>query len=64
MLDINAINHIKKRHGENGKQDHSMQNDEDIARMGFVIMNYDTITYDGITTTGFLDEEGKAFPND
>ncbi len=39
-----------------------MQNDKDIARKGYVIMNYDTITYDGITTTGFLDEEGNASP--
>ena len=62
VLDINAINHIRNRHGENGKQDHSMKNIEDIARMGYVIMNYDKISYDGITTTGFLDEEGKASP--
>ena len=62
VLDINAIKHIENRHGENGKQDHSMRNVEDIARMGYVIMNYDDISYDGITTTGFLDEEGKASP--
>lgn len=62
VLDINAIKHIENRHGENGKQDHSMKNVEDIARMGYVIMNYDEVSYDGITTTGFLDEEGKASP--
>ena len=62
VLDINAIKHITNRHGQNGQQDHSMENIEDIARMGYVIMNYDDITYDGITTTGYLDEEGKAAP--
>ena len=62
VLDINAIKHIENRHGENGKQDHSMKSVEDIARMGYVIMNYDNISYDGITTTGYLDEEGNASP--
>ena len=62
VLDINAIKHINNRHGSNGKQDHSMEHLEDIARMGYVIMNYDEISYDGVTTTGYLDEEGKAAP--
>ena len=34
----------------------------DIARMGYVIMNYDEISYDGITTTGYLDEKGEPSP--
>lgn len=62
VLDINAIKHIDNRHGLNGKQDQSMSNLEDIARMGYVIMNYDTISYDGITTKGYLDETGQASP--
>ena len=62
VLDINAIRHIEHRHGENGQQDHSMKDIADIARMGYIIMNYDEISYDGITTTGYLDEEGKAAP--
>lgn len=62
VLDISGIHHIEKRHGRDGKQDHSMENIEDIARMGYVIMNYDTITYDGITTTGYLDENGNPSP--
>lgn len=62
VLDINAIKHIDNRHGSNGQQDHSMENIEDVARMGYVIMNYDDISYDGITTTGYLDEQGNAAP--
>lgn len=62
VLDISGIQHIEKRHGKYGKQDHSMEKNEDIARMGYVIMNYDAIEYDGITTTGYLDEEGKPSP--
>ncbi len=62
VLDISAVQHIEKRHGKEGKQDFSMKNAEDIARMGYVIMNYDTISYGGVTTTGYLDEEGKPSP--
>ena len=62
VLDINAIKHIENRHGTNGKQDSSMKNIEDLARIGYVIMNYDDINYEGLTTTGFLDENGNASP--
>ncbi len=62
VLDINAIKHIENRHGENGQQDQSMKNAEDIARMGYVIMNYDEISYDEGTTTGYLDEAGQPSP--
>jgi len=62
ILDINAIRHIENRHGTNGKQDQSMKKAEDIARMGYVIMNYDDISYDKITTTGYLDENGQPSP--
>lgn len=37
------IAHINKRHGENGTQDHSMGNMHDLARIGYVINNYDKI---------------------
>ena len=62
VLDINAVKHILNRHGENGKQDSSMSNIDDIARIGYVIMNYDDIEYKGITTTGYLDETGDPSP--
>lgn len=62
VLDINGIHHIENRHGKNGQQDQSMKNIEDIARMGYVIMNYDEITYDNVTTTGYLDENGQPSP--
>lgn len=62
VLDINAIRHIENRHGKDGQQDQSMKNTEDIARMGYVIMNYDEICYEGIKTTGYLDEKGQPSP--
>lgn len=38
-----AVRHINNRHGENGKQDHSMANSADVARIGYVLNNYDTV---------------------
>ncbi len=42
-INTNAIKHILKRHGENGKHDSTMSNDNDIARIGWVIENYDSV---------------------
>ena len=39
----NHIKHINDRHGENGKSDHSMKDISDVARMGYVIENYDRV---------------------
>ena len=36
----NAIQHIDKRHGSNGKADHSMANIDDFSRIGFVLDNF------------------------
>ena len=62
VLDISAVRHIESRHGKNGKQDQSMSDPADIARMGYVIMNFDDITYNGETSFNHIDEEGKPAP--
>lgn len=41
-IDSNSINHINKRHGTNGKADKSMSDPNDIARMGYILENYDS----------------------
>lgn len=41
LLNVSAVEHILKRHGENGAADHSMKNDLDIARIDYVLQNYD-----------------------
>lgn len=38
-----TITHIENRHGVNGKADHSMENEEDIARINYVLQNYDDV---------------------
>lgn len=42
-INTNAIEHIENRHGKDGKADHSMRNDNDIARMGYILSEYDSI---------------------
>ena len=62
VLDRNAIRHIEKRHGVNGKQDQSMSDVDDIARIGYVIMNFDEITYNGDKSFNHIDENGQPSP--
>ena len=47
-----TITHIDNRHGKNGKADHSMANDEDIARIDYVLQNYDDVRL-------LVDEKGQ-----
>ena len=42
-INTNGIRHILKRHGISGSHDHTMSNNNDIARMGWVIKNYDSV---------------------
>ena len=38
-----VINHIDRRHGKKGVADHSMADSKDIARIPYVLQNYDSI---------------------
>lgn len=53
-----SITHIKKRHGKNGIHDRTMSDDLDIARIGYVLKNYDSVDYvyndDGTVATSTL----------
>ena len=42
-IDKNGFNHIEKRHGVNGEQDKSMSNASDVARIWYVLANYDSV---------------------
>ena len=39
----NAVEHILKRHGENGQHDHSMANLADLGRIQYVLGHYDSL---------------------
>ena len=63
VIDTNAVNHIDNRHGVNGQQDHSMANIEDIARIKYVLDNYDNAVYKGDKSLGYRTASGKRAPN-
>lgn len=60
LIEARTVEHILKRHGENGKANQSMRDVNDIGRIQYVIDNYDTVEHGG--TTGayrYQDENGK-----
>ncbi len=66
-INSDGIRHILKRHGVDGQQNSTMSKDNDIARIGWVIKNYDSVellTKDGEsgTSAGFKDKFGKPAP--
>ncbi len=58
-IEARQLEHILKRHGENGQADHSMANDTDIAKMEFVLKNPDDITKAGKTKAYLYMKDGK-----
>ncbi len=50
VLEARQIKHILQNHGESGRENHSMKNDSDIARMKFVIDNYDLAFFGGTSS--------------
>lgn len=44
-IEKDTLIHIEKRHGENGEHDHSLSDAKDIARIGYVVDNFDTIKW-------------------
>lgn len=61
QIEGRIVEHILKRHGENGKADHSMRDVNDIARIQYVLDNYDNAEYSG-KSKGYVtvDENGKS----
>lgn len=62
LLNESGLQHIFYRHGEDGKANSSMENVNDIARVGYVLQNYDDVFCDGKTTTMTRTKDGKPAP--
>jgi len=66
--DRSFFTHVEKRHGEHGEADQSMRSLNDVARVGWVLENYDSVervyNSDGspATADGYLDKDGKHMP--
>ena len=63
VIDADAIRHIINRHGANGKADHSMTDENDIARLPYVLANFDKVTFDGVYSHKYKCKDGTAAPH-
>lgn len=57
-----AVKHIDKRHGENGKHDKTMNDTKDIQRIGYVLENYDHIYKTNERSSKYSDKNNKKAP--
>lgn len=58
-IEARQIEHIIKRHGKNGKQDHSMSDERDIAKIEFAMESPDNIVLAGNTKAYTYIKNGK-----
>lgn len=61
-IKVNTIRHIDDGHGINGETDHSMADDKDIARIQYVLDNYDDIELINDISKEFRDKNQKPAP--
>ena len=62
IISADDVRHIINRHGITGKADHSMQDIDDIARLCYVLANYDSIEWDGGVSNLYRTKDGKKAP--
>lgn len=59
ILNTNTVRHIQNRHGENGEHDNSMRDNRDIARIDYVLQNYDEMTHGKKKNAEFKNRDGS-----
>ncbi len=63
LMNSNAVEHITKRHGKNGKHDNTMRNNQDIARINYVLQNYDSMELSYRKNTEYKNRDGSFSQN-
>lgn len=65
-INTNAIEHIERRHGKNGKSDSTMKDIHDVARVEFILENYDKVIIskktDEVPSKEFRDKYDRPAP--
>ena len=61
QIEPRMVEHILRDHGKNGRTDHSMADVNDIARVQYVLDNYDDVT-DGGTTKAYVTNKANGMP--
>ncbi len=62
VIDASAIAHILKKHGPKGKSDQSLSDINDIARLPYVLANFDSVSFEGKYSKRFRDDDGQLAP--
>lgn len=60
QIEARQVQHILKDHGKNGRADHSMANNNDIARIQYVLDNYDDME-DGGKGTAYREKKQNGY---
>lgn len=61
-ISSDSIRHIENRHGEKGAADSSLKDDADIARMNYVLENYDSIELVEEDSSHYVDKNNNPAP--
>ena len=59
VMNRNSVEHIRMRHGENGKADSTMADPEDVGRVNYVLQNFDEAYLDEDTSTTYRNADGS-----
>ena len=65
-INTSCLQHINVRHGKNGTSDHTMSNPNDVARIKYVLENYDELIVlrnndgDILRTNSFIDKNQES----
>lgn len=59
QMRTNAIEHIEKRHGADGIHDKSMANKKDLAKIQYVLDNYDNVVLEQKKSKSYSNSDGK-----
>ena len=62
VLGADDVRHIINRHGPSGSADHSMKDVSDIARLSYVLANYDSIEIANHPSRKYKTQSGKRAP--
>ena len=62
VIDADAVRHIINRHGEQGSADSSMKDLRDIARMPYIIANFDEAEFFSIYSSEYMCADGRPAP--
>ncbi len=60
IMNTDAVIHIENRHGENGEHDDSMADPLDVARINYVVQNYDEISEGTRASYGYKNRDNTA----